>query len=334
MSAPNSPLIDRFGRPHTSLRISVTDRCNIRCFYCMPETNVVFQPREQLLSFEEIVQFTRIACQLGIRKVRITGGEPLVRQELPELIKRLSNLDGLDEIALTTNGILLADQAIPLKDAGLHRINISLDTLSESKFQQLARRDELPRVLAGIDAALAANFHQVRLNALAIAGLTETEVIPLVRFAADRKLEMRFIEYMPLDADQQWNTGQVLSGKQILQILEAEWGRFEPTERTDPSQPATTYEAPGTSIRVGFINSVTESFCGQCNRLRLTADGKIRNCLFSVEEWDVRDILRRNGSDEAIAREIVTAVEQKRAGHGSDDEQFVRPERAMYQIGG
>ena len=160
------------------------------------------------------------------------------------------------------------------------------------------------------------------------------QTIPLVRFAADRELEMRFIEYMPLDADQQWNTGQVLSGKQILQILEAEWGRFEPTERADPSQPATTYEAPGTSIRVGFINSVTESFCGQCNRLRLTADGKIRNCLFSVEEWDVRDILRRNGSDEAIAREIVTAVDQKRAGHGSDDEQFVRPERAMYQIGG
>jgi cyclic pyranopterin phosphate synthase len=334
MSSLSSPLIDRFGRQHTSLRISVTDRCNIRCFYCMPETNVVFQPREQLLSFEEIVRVTQVACQLGIRKVRITGGEPLVRQELPELIRMLSQLEALEEIALTTNGVLLADQAMLLKEAGVQRINISLDTLNEATFQRLARRDELPRVLAGIDAALAAGFRQIRLNALAIAGLTESEVIPLVRFAAERNLEMRFIEYMPLDADQQWSTAQVLSGQRILEILESEWGKLEPASRDDPSQPATNYWAPGTSVRIGLINSVTESFCGQCNRLRLTADGRIRNCLFSVQEWDLREILRSQGTDESIAREIVKAIQQKRAGHGSDDEHFVRPERAMYQIGG
>ncbi|MED5285308.1 MAG: GTP 3',8-cyclase MoaA [Planctomycetota bacterium] len=334
MSPPLSPLIDRFGRRHTSLRISVTDRCNIRCFYCMPETDVVFQKREELLTFEEITRVTEIACRMGVNKVRLTGGEPLVRQALPQLIEKLATIDSLQEIALTTNGILLAEHAENLKKSGLDRINISLDTLNETRFRQITRRDEFQRVMAGIDAAVAAKFEHIRLNALAISGITESELIPLVRFASDRNLEMRFIEFMPLDADQQWQNDQVLSGRKMIEILKAEWSDLRPAPRDTPSQPASNFHVPGTSIRVGLINSVTEPFCGQCNRLRLTAEGKIRNCLFSTEEWDIRTFLRDGSDDETIAQQFDVATRAKRAGHGSDNHEFVRPDRAMYQIGG
>ncbi len=328
------PLVDGFGRVHTNLRISVTDRCNIRCFYCMPAEVVQFVPRGELLTYEEIERFVRIVAARGINKLRLTGGEPLVRQGLAELVARLARVPGIQDLALTTNGILLSEQAAGLKAAGLHRLNISLDTLNEETFQRISRRQGVNRVLAGIAAAQAAEFTRIRLNAVSIRGLTETEIVPLARFARERNLELRFIEYMPLDADGNWDMTQVLSGDQVRATIEREVGRLEAIGGGDPSQPSTDYRYSDGSGRVGFINPVTHSFCGACNRLRLTAEGQIRNCLFSTVEWDARALLRGDATDEQIASLVDASVGAKKAGHGIDSEQFVQPSRAMYQIGG
>jgi cyclic pyranopterin phosphate synthase len=328
------PLTDSFGRVHTDLRISVTDRCNIRCFYCMPAEKVRFRPRNELLTFEEIERFVRVVAELGVRKLRLTGGEPLLRQELPSLVEMLSAVPGIDDLALTTNGILLPEQADELKRAGLARLNISLDSLREETFVRISRRAGLDRVLAGIEAARAAGFARIRLNAVAIRGLTEDEIAPLVEFACARGLEMRFIEFMPLDADDHWSSGQVLTGREIRRRLEAELGPLEPVSTADPSQPASDYRFVDGRGVVGFINPVSEPFCGDCNRLRLTAEGQVRNCLFSTAEWDARAILRSGGSDAELAQLVRACVAAKRAGHGIDTPAFVRPERAMYQIGG
>ena len=327
------PLIDTFGRTHTNLRVSVTDRCNIRCFYCMPET-VRFLPRAEILTYEEIEHLVRVLAQMGVNRLRITGGEPLVRAGLPRLIQKLTAVPGIRDIALTTNGILLVDQAKALKDAGLRRINISLDGLSEETFRKISRRAGLDRVLDGIFAAQRAGFDKIRLNAVAIRGITEAEVVPLGRFARQHRMEMRFIEFMPLDAENNWQTEQVLSGKEIREILEAEFGPLIPLARDDPSQTAVDYQFADGIGRMGFINPVTQPFCGNCNRLRITAEGKIRNCLFSTEEWDVRELLRGGGTDDQIAQTVRRAVHAKKTGHGIDTDDFVRPERAMYQIGG
>ncbi|HWC88974.1 MAG TPA: GTP 3',8-cyclase MoaA, partial [Pirellulales bacterium] len=235
------PLLDSFGRVHSDLRISVTDRCNIRCFYCMPADNVEFAPREDLLTFDEIERFVRIAATLGVRKLRLTGGEPLVRPDLGQLIQRLVAVPGIKDVALTTNGILLAEQAAQLKAAGLQRLNISLDTLDAATFLRIARRPGLDRVLAGIEAARLAGFQKIRLNAVAIRGITEAEVVPLARYSLERGLELRFIEFMPLDADRAWDASQVLSGAEILSLLEASLGRLEPLPVSNPSQPATDF---------------------------------------------------------------------------------------------
>ncbi len=328
------PLVDSFGRVHTNLRISVTDRCNIRCFYCMPNENVQFRPRSELLTFEELERFARVSAGLGIRKLRLTGGEPLVRTGLPRLVRMLAGIRGIEDIALTTNGILLAEQAQALKDAGLQRLNISLDGLSEATFQQISRREGLHRVIEGIFAARQVGFERIRLNAVAIRGITESEIIPLGRFAREHGLELRFIEFMPLDAEQHWQNNQVLSGEEIRGVLEAEFGELLPAARPDPSQPATDYEFIDGVGRIGFINPVTQSFCGDCNRLRITAEGQVRNCLFSIEEWDARALLRGSGSDEQIAELLQASVGAKKAGHGINSEEFLRPARAMYQIGG
>lgn len=330
----SAPLVDALGRVHTNLRISVTDRCNIRCFYCMPEENVRFKPRSEILTFEEIERFVRVVAPLGVNKLRITGGEPLVRTGLANLIERLAQVPGIDDIAMTTNGILLADHAEALKAAGLKRLNISLDSLSEETFRRIARRDGLDRVIAGIHAAKAAGFTNIRLNAVALKGITEPEVVPLVDFARRGDMEMRFIEYMPLDADNQWDHDQVLSGAEIRRILEEAIGPLEPTSCPDPSQPAKDFQFADGSGKVGFINPVTQPFCHDCNRLRLTAEGQVRNCLFSTEEWDARAILRGNGSDDELAALVRDCVTVKKPGHGIDSAQFVRPERAMFQIGG
>jgi cyclic pyranopterin phosphate synthase len=333
MNTPQ-PLIDGFGRVHTDLRISVTDRCNIRCFYCMPAENVRFKPRAELLTFEEIERFVRVVAPMGVNKLRLTGGEPLVRHDLHRLVRMLAGVPGIRDIALTTNGILLEEQARDLKAAGLRRVNVSLDALNAERFKQITRRDGLDRVLAGIFAAQQAGFRQIKLNAVAIRDLTEDEVVPLGRFARQHGLELRFIEYMPLDADGQWDHGQVLSGDEILRILEEAIGPLEPVLAEDPSQPATDFRWADGQGTVGFINPVTHPFCQRCNRLRITAEGQIRNCLFSITEWDARAVMRGGGDDAQLAALVRTSVGAKMAGHGINSDEFVRPLRAMYQIGG
>jgi GTP 3',8-cyclase len=327
-------LVDRFGRVHTNLRISVTDRCNIRCFYCMPAENVRFRPKAEILTFEEIERFTRVAVELGVTKLRLTGGEPLVRHRLSDLVQRLAAIPGVEDLALTTNGILLDQQAAALKRAGLRRLNISLDALREEVFEEIARRPGLDKVLEGIQAAIVAGFKRIRLNAVSIRGLTESEIVPLAQFARQHGLELRFIEYMPLDADGKWSHDDVLSGDEVRAMIEDRVGALAPAGDQDPSQPATDYEYRDGSGRVGFINSVTHPFCSACDRLRLTAEGQIRNCLFSTVEWDARAVMRTGGTDEQLAELLRSCVAAKKVGHGIDTPDFVRPERAMYQIGG
>jgi GTP 3',8-cyclase len=328
------PLVDRLGRIHTSLRVSVTDRCNIRCFYCMPLENVVFRPREELLTFEEMERFVRVGVSLGIRELRLTGGEPLVRQGFPDLVERLAAIPGIEDLALTTNGILLAEQAAALKTAGLHRLNVSLDSLSEATFQKISRRTGLQRVLDGIFAAREVGFDNIRLNAVAIRGLTEGEIVPLAEFARTHGFELRFIEFMPLDADKHWEQEQVLTCDEIRRMLEATFCPLVPSERTDPAQPAMDFHFADGRGSIGFINPVSHPFCSDCNRLRLTAEGQVRNCLFSTVEWDAREVMRRGGSDDELEQLVRECVWHKQPGHGVGEADFERPARAMYQIGG
>ncbi len=299
----------------------------------MPE-NVTFQPRSEILTFEEIERFVQVVASMGVHKLRITGGEPLVRAELSTLIEKLAAIEGIDDIALTTNGILLAQHARALKEAGLHRVNISLDTLREETFRQISRRDGLDRVLDGIFTAQRIGFEKIRLNALAIRDITDDEVIPLGQFAREHDLELRFIEFMPLDADDNWQRERVLGGEEIRLLLESEFGPLVPVERADASQPAVDYQFADGIGRIGFINPVTQPFCHDCNRLRITADGNVRNCLFSTVEWSARDLMRSGGSDQDLSRLVRDCVQAKKRGHGIDSPDFVKPERAMFQIGG
>lgn len=337
--APGLPLIDTFGRVHRSLRVSVTDRCNIRCQYCMPEV-AQFLPHSQLLSFEQITDFVAIAASMGIREVRVTGGEPLMRPQLDQLIAKLAQIQSLEDIALTTNGMLLDTQLPALVAAGLRRVNISLDTLNESTFRKLARREGLDRVLAGIDAASRYPHLQVRLNALVMREVNLSEVLELVEFARQRNLTLRFIEFMPLDADRSWSRQQLVSGEELRARLTECYGDLVPITRGDPSQPSIDYSFADGRGSVGFIDSVTQPFCAACDRLRLTADGKLRNCLFGREEWDVRPWLNdqatamQASSRDGIAALIRDCLAAKRAGHGIDAVSFSPPERAMFQIGG
>ncbi|QEG38494.1 GTP 3',8-cyclase MoaA [Roseimaritima ulvae] len=326
-------LIDSLGRSHHSLRISVTDRCNIRCFYCMPAENVQFLPKTEILSFEEIHRLVSLLAGVGIRNLRLTGGEPLVRKDLPDLVRLLARVPGIEDIALTTNGMLLQPQAMELRAAGLRRVNISLDTLHEATFEKISRRQGLDRVIAGIDAATAAGFDEVRLNALAIRGVVEQEAVSLVEFASARQLTMRFIEFMPLDADRRWDSQQVLSGDELLRMLEQHFGPAKPLGRQTAAQPASDYGFAG-GQRVGLIRPVTAPFCGACDRLRLTAEGGLRNCLFSQQQWSLREPLRCGGSDQEILRLVRSCVAAKQPGHLIDQPGFEQPDRAMYQIGG
>ena len=328
------PLVDRFGRVHTSLRVSVTDRCNIRCSYCMPAGQVVFRPRQELLTFEEIARLVRVAVTVGIRKLRITGGEPLVRADLPRLVEMLSALDGIEDLALTTNGMLLADLAEPLRAAGLRRVNISLDALDEGVFRQITRGDGLDQVLEGISSACRAGFDSVKLNAVAVAGLNESEIVPLGRFARQHDLPLRFIEFMPLNASGDWHEADVLTGEVIRTRLEAAFGPLVPEPRPDPSPPAVNYRFADGRGRLGLIQSVSQPFCEHCNRLRLTAEGQLHNCLFSERGWDARAILRTGKGDSQLRQLMQDCVLAKHASHGIGDEDFQKPRRAMHQIGG
>ena len=328
------PLIDTFDRVHDNLRVSVTDRCNIRCFYCMPETGVKFQPREQLLTFEEIERFVRIAVTLGVRKLRLTGGEPLLRKDLAKLIRKLSAIEGIEDLALTTNGVLLTEQAQELYDAGLRRINVHLDTLDRERFKQITRRDDFDRVLEGIETCQRMGYGPIKINAVAVKNLVEPDIVPLARFGRERGIEIRYIEFMPLDSQGLWDRGRVLLADDMIEMLAREIGPLREIPDADPRAPATEYEFTDGGGRVGFIASVSRPFCLNCNRIRLTADGKFRYCLFAIEETDIRTLLRNGGPDEAIAEAVRTSVKAKWIGHQINSTQFVPPPRPMYSIGG
>jgi cyclic pyranopterin phosphate synthase len=298
----------------------------------MPEKGAQFAPNSALLSFAEIERFVSAAVPLGLRKIRVTGGEPLVRPKLPDLIASLSGIPGLRDLALTTNGVLLAPMAQALYDAGLRRLNIHLDTLDRERFRVITRRDDLHRVLHGIDAARSAGFRSIKLNAVAIKGLTEADVVPLVRFGRQNNIEVRFIEFMPLDGQHLWDMERVLTADQMIDLLRAEFGPLTPVPDADPRAPATEYHfADGQ--RVGFIASVSKPFCLNCNRLRLTADGKLRYCLFAREETDIRHLLDARHSAE-LETAIRSTVWQKWSGHDIHRSSFEAPQRPMYSIGG
>jgi GTP 3',8-cyclase len=328
-----APLIDGFERVHDNLRISVTDRCNIRCFYCMPEETPEYAPREEILTFEEIERFARIAVSLGVRKLRLTGGEPLVRKDVPVLIEKLAAIEGVDDIGLTTNAVLLAPQARALYDAGLRRINIHLDTLDRARFHHITRRDELPRVMEGIEAVLALGM-QVKINTVAVKNLIEPDIVPLARFGRERGVEIRYIEFMPLDAQNLWDKSRVLLQDDMLALLAREIGPLEEIPDRDPRAPASEYRFADGIGRVGFISSVSRPFCLNCNRIRLTSDGKLRYCLFAIEETDVKGLLRSGAPAEEIAQVIRQTVAAKWLGHEINSQRFVPPPRPMYSIGG
>lgn len=330
--APYPMLIDTFGRVHNNLRISVTDRCNLRCTYCMPE-EVVFMDRAELLTFEEIAHFVRVAAPLGIDKLRLTGGEPLLRRDLPRLVRLLAEIPDIKDVGLTTNGLLLAQQAQALFDAGLRRINISLDTLDPGRFREVSRRDGLEQVLAGIDAAKRAGFHPIKINAVIIRGLTEPDVVPLARYAREHDLEMRYIEYMPIGAAE-WERSKVYFAHEILEQIEREVGPLVPANDYDPRAPAMDFQYTDSRGRIGIIASVSRPFCRSCNRLRLTSDGKLRNCLFALNEMDVKPLLRDRPDEAQLAEVIRRNVRDKWEGHEINTARFIKPLRTMHAIGG
>lgn len=329
-----TPLVDTFGRIHDNLRISVTDRCNIRCFYCMPEEGVKFFDRHDILSFEEIERFVRASVPLGITKLRLTGGEPLLRRDLPELIRKLVAIPGLRDIALTTNAVLLEQYAVPLRQAGLRRLNIHLDTLDREKFKQITRRDDLPKVMAGIDAAVNAGFEKIKINVVAVKGLIESDIVPMARYCRERGFEPRYIEFMPLDSQAIWERRQVLTADEMIAQISSEVGALEAVPDADPRAPATEYRYKDGGGVVGFIASISKPFCLNCNRIRLTSDGKLRYCLFAIEEMDVKGLLRNGASDEDIQAAIRKNVADKWLGHEINSPKFVPPPRPMYAIGG
>jgi len=331
-SPKGGALIDSFGRIHNNLRISVTDRCNLRCTYCMPE-EVTFLNRRELLTFEEITHFVRVAAPLGIDKIRLTGGEPLMRREMHKLVAMLVEIPGIRDIGLTTNGLLLADQAKPLYDAGLRRLNVSLDTLDPGRFRELSRRDGVEEVLSGLAAAKAAGFHPIKVNAVAIRGFIEHDAAPLARYCRDNGFEMRFIEYMPIGADH-WERSKVFFAAELLELLEREVAPLIPATDYDPRAPAMDFVYADSGGRIGLIASVSRPFCRSCNRVRLTAEGKLRNCLFALDETDVKPLLRDRPDDEALAQLIRHNVAVKWEGHEINTARFVKPPRTMHAIGG
>jgi len=329
------PLLDSFGRRAKDLRISITDRCNFRCTYCMPEEGLAWLDRSELLSYEEQARVARVAVErFGFEGIRITGGEPTVRGQLRRLFELLAPL-GVD-LAMTTNGVRLPDLAADLAAAGLQRVNVSLDSLRRETFLALTKRDELDRVLAGIDAALAAGLDPVKLNAVVIRGVNDDEVVDLAAYGRAHGVGVRFIEFMPLDADGQWTRDRVVPAHEILERIDAVFP-LEPdivgVDR-DGAEPAARYRYRDGIGDVGVIPSVTAPFCESCDRVRITADGKFRTCLFALDEFDLRAILRGGGSDDELADEIAWAVGLKWAGHHIGRVDFVRPDRSMSQIGG
>jgi cyclic pyranopterin phosphate synthase len=327
-------LVDTWGRVATDLRVSLTDRCNLRCSYCMPAEGLDWLPTEEVLTDDEVVRLVRIGVeQLGIREVRFTGGEPLLRRGLPDIVRRTKELAPVPEVSLTTNALGLARTAKTLADAGLDRINVSLDTIRPDVFAAITRRDRLGDVLAGLEAATQAGITPVKINAVLLRGLNDTLAPELLRWCLEQGYELRIIEQMPLDAQHSWSRAEMVTAEEILASLETEFV-VTPDPAHRGSAPAETFLVDGGPAKVGVIASVTRPFCGDCDRVRLTADGQVRNCLFAREESDLRAALRGGAADAEIADQWRLAMMTKRPGHGIDDPQFLQPTRPMSAIGG
>ena len=326
-------LIDGMGRTIVNLRISVTDRCNFRCTYCMPADNVEFMDRSNLLSFEEIQRVAQIVSRMGINRIRLTGGEPLMRKNLPVLIKMLNEVDGIDDIAMTTNAYFLKDQAQSLKDAGLKRLNVSLDALDPEKFRDVNRRDCLQSVLDGLEAARKVGFKSIKINAVAVRDFSETEIMGLIEMGRSEGFEIRFIEFMPLDSDKVWERDKVLFGHEIIDLIKENY-ELVPIDNSLEIGPASEYNFADGQGKVGIITAVSNPFCDHCNRIRMTADGKLRTCLFSANETDLKKLIRSGATDENIIDALNQAVLIKEPGHKINLDDFERPTRAMHAIGG
>jgi len=326
-------LRDGHGRAIGDLRVSVTDRCNFRCQYCMPAEGLPWLERAEILTFEEIARVVRVFASMGVGDVRLTGGEPLVRRDFPRLAEMIAGVDGVQDLSVTTNGFLLVRDAEKLVRAGINRFNVSVDSLQRDRFYELTRRDALDQVLQGLE--VLASFpeaHPIKVNAVAIRGFTEEEVLPFARLARETPYEVRFIEFMPLDADHAWDRSKVLTGAEIREAIEAVYP-LEPLDR-EPSSTSNVYRFADSPGRIGFINPVSEPFCSDCNRVRLTADGRLRTCLFSLNETDLREPLRTGATDSDLEEIIRAAVWRKELKHHVGEPGFIQPARSMSAIGG
>jgi len=327
------PLVDSWDRQIRSVRVSVTDKCNFRCRYCMPAEGLEWLPRDELLSFEEIARLAGVLASMGVDEVRLTGGEPLVRRDLPVLVSLLAETPGVRDLSLTTNGVLLDRLAQPLVEAGLTRLNVSLDSLSHVRFAEITRRDALDRVLAGLaEAERYPELRPIKVNCVAIRGFTEEEVPALAELARRKPYIVRFIEFMPLDADEAWREDEVLTGGEIRALIEERWPLEEIPAKA--SSTARRFRFADGAGEIGFVNPVSEPFCSSCDRIRLTSDGQLRTCLFSRREWDLKAPLRDGASDDELAALIRFAVRHKELKHKINDPGFVRASRSMSQIGG
>lgn len=326
-------LKDNFGRIINNLRISVTDRCNFRCRYCMPEEGLSWLNRDELLTFEEITRLVNILAGLGVSKLRLTGGEPLLRKELPVLVAMLSRIPGIHDIALTTNGFFLAEQADDLVRAGLTRINVSMDSMDPQIFSTMVRRDYLHHVLEGLEIVERLSLRPIKVNVVLIRGINDHEIESFARLARTKPFVIRFIEFMPIGADDGWSIDKVIPSHEIIERINAMGNKLVPVEYHG-SQPADRYRFSDGMGEIGFISSVSEPFCSSCNRIRITSDGKLRTCLFSLHETDLKKSIRNNVSDELIREQILVAVQSKEEGHLINRPGFERPQRTMSQIGG
>ena len=329
-----SSLVDSFGRVINNLRISVTDRCNFRCRYCMPEEGMQWLPKDSLLTFEELARVAGVFAGMGITKIRLTGGEPLMRKDLHRLVEYLASIDGIQDLALTTNGFFLSEQIEQLVGSGLRRLNVSLDSLDPVKFNVMTRRDYYHRVMEGLEAAGRLGLNPIKVNVVLIRGINDNEIPAFAELARSKPYVIRFIEFMPIGAEDGWTPDRVVPASEVIRRIEASTGcSLKPVEYHG-AQPADRFQFSDGRGEIGFISSVSEPFCDHCNRVRITSDGKLRTCLFSLQETDLRGLIRTGGTDEDLRSVIRAAVAAKEQGHHINESDFVRPARTMSQIGG
>lgn len=326
-------LQDTFGRQISDLRISVTDRCNFKCFYCKSARSLGYAERDRILTYEELERLVRVFARLGIKKVRVTGGEPMVRKQLEDLISRLSRIPGVEDLALTTNGFNLYKKARILRESGLDRVTISLDSLRPERFQQITGSKDFEKVLRSIDAALSEGLDPVKINCVVVREVNDDEVVEFAELARRLDVTVRFIEFMPLDEDEKWSKQRVVTGAEILEPIQEKYSLVARSS-SNPSQTARNFDFVDGRGKIGLIMPVSHPFCGECSRIRLTADGKIRTCLFSLVEHDIKELLRNEASDDELRDFIIATVKKKEAGHRINQPDFVAPPRSMSYIGG